>query len=110
MTIEQGAAEADVWIRADRLTWMLSLLLGGVMLLNAAVAVTQGQSWSIWVFVGCLLVGEGLWIRSFGVVLTPESAKVRGTFRRSIPWRDVQAVVSFDQLGARRVALILEIG
>ena len=110
MTIEQGAAEADVRIRADRLTWMLSLLLGGVMLLNAAVAVTQGQSWSIWVFVGCLLVADGLWIRSFGVVLSSEFVKVRGIFRRSIPWRDVQAVIRFDQLGAQRVGLILESG
>lgn len=108
MTIAQGAAEADVRIRVGRLNWMLVLLIGGVALLNAAVHVTRGQSWAFLIFVGFLLVGEGLWIRSFGVVLTPESVKVRG--RRSIPWRDVQAVVRFDQLGGRRVGLILESG
>ena len=110
MTIGQGAAEADVRIRAGRLTGMLVLVAGGIMLLNAAVAVTQGKSWSMWVFVGCFIVAEGLWIWSFGVVLTPEFVKVRGIFRRSIPWRDVQAVIRFDQLGSRRVGLILERG
>ncbi len=110
MTMEQGAAEADVRIRAGRPPWMLVLLAGGVALLNAAVEMTRGQFWALLIFVGCLLVAEGLWIRSFGVVLTPEFVKVRGIVRRSIPWRDVQAVIRFDQLGVRRVALILESG
>ena len=110
MTIEQGAAEAEVRMRVLRLPWMMLLLVGGVALLNAAVQVTQGQSRPFLVFAGCLIVAEGLWIRSFGVVLTPEFVKVRGIIRRSIPWRDVQAVVRFDQLGERRVGLILESG
>lgn len=110
MTIEQGAAEADVRIRVWRLPWMLLLLAGGIALLNAAAHVTRGQSWAFLIVVGCLIVAEALWIRSFGVVLTPELVKVRGIFRRSITWRDVQAVIRFDQLGDRRVALILESG
>ena len=110
MTMGQGAAEADVRIRAGRLTWMPVLLAGVVALLNVAVHVTRGQSWAFLMFVGCLLVAEGLWIRSFGVVLTSEFVKVRGIVRRSIPWRDVQAVIRFDQLGVRRVLLILESG
>ena len=35
---------------------------------------------------------------------------MRGIDRRSIPWRDVQAVIRFDQLGVRRVLLNLESG
>ncbi len=110
MTIEQGAAEADVRIRVSRPTWMLLLLVGGIALLNAAVQVTQGQSRPFLIFAGCLAIAEALWIRSFGVVLTPEFVKVRGIFRRNIPWRDVQAVIRFSQLGERRVGLILESG
>ena len=110
MTIERRVAEADVRMRVWRLPWMMLLLGGGIALLNAAVRFTQGQPRAFLIFAGCLIVAEGLWIRSFGVVLTPEFVKVRGIFRRSIRWRDVQAVVRFDQLGERRVGLILESG
>jgi len=110
MTIEQGAAEAEVRMRADRFTWMLLLVAGGVMLLNTAIDVTRGRTWAFSIIFGCLLVAEGLWIWSFGVVLTSGFVKVRGIFRRNIPWRDVQAVIRFDQLGVWRVGLILESG
>jgi len=60
--------------------------------------------------VGCLSVGQALWIRTLGVDLTPESANVRSFRRRNIPWQDVQAVLQYQRHGAWSVRLILESG
>src|SRR5665647_2835884 len=57
---------------------------------------------------GCLWVVGGLWIRTLGVDLTPESAIVRGVRRRSVSWPEVQAVVRVK--GGWCVQLILESG
>jgi len=57
-----------------------------------------------------LLVAMTLWGLTWGVDLTPESANVRGIRRRSIPWREVQAVLRYEQAGSTSVRLILENG
>jgi hypothetical protein len=59
---------------------------------------------------GGVFVGEALWIRTFGIDLTPESANVRGIRRRSVPWGRVQAVLGYRKRGTDRVALVLDSG
>lgn len=61
-------------------------------------------------FVGCVFIAEGFWIRTFGVVLTAEYASIRGLRRRRVPWSEVQAVVRHRQLGSWLVQIIPEHG
>jgi hypothetical protein len=111
MTIEQGAAATGVRIRTPLREWMLLGVVGVSWLAAAAFDMAMESSWSTFHLVlGCVFVAEALWIRTFGVDRTPESAIVRGLRRQSIPWQQVQAVVRHDQLGAGRVSLILESG
>jgi hypothetical protein len=111
VTIAEGAAEAEVKIRTPRLDWMPLLVVGGIALASVALDLATGYPRSIPRLVfGCVFIAEMLWIRTFGIDLTRESAVVRGLRRRSIPWPDVQAVLLHDQRGAGRVSLVLEGG
>jgi hypothetical protein len=75
---------------------------------------SPGGSWSSGdnaLFVmGGVFVLESLLIRSFGVDLTPEFANARGFRRRCVPWSQIQAVLGYRQMGADRVALVLDSG
>jgi hypothetical protein len=112
MTLERGAVEAGVKIREPRHVWMLPLVMGVAWLVLAAI-----NEWRAgplfapyWLMtLSCLSVAAGLWGRTRGVDLTPESANLRGFRRRSVPWLEVQAVVRYGR-GSRGVRLILEHG
>lgn len=117
----QGAAEADIKIRVSGRIWVSPIVIGGVCFVIAGIFLAAAPDpfdlsivlhWSGWenAAVGCLWVAVGLWLRTFGVDLTPESAKLRGLRRRSIPWQDVQAVVHHRRLDTWGVRLILESG
>jgi hypothetical protein len=111
MIEEKGAAEADVRIRVARPDWMWILAFAGIWFATAGLDVMRESPESAWPLVlGFVLVAEALWIRSFGIDLTRESAIVRGIRRRSIPWQEVQAVLRHSQLGSGRVSLVLESG
>ena len=111
MTVEQGTAEADVRIRTPIRDWMWMFVFGLFWFALAAFEMTSDMSWSAQhLVVGSVFVGQALWIRTFGVDLTAESAHIRGLRQRSIPWQQVQAVLRHQQPGSRRVTLILESG
>jgi len=109
MSIEHGVVEATVRIRTSPLNSVL-LFVGGLFLLAM-----QALQWGSRVgdvgliVVGGMFVGESLWMRSFGVDLTPEFANVRLP-RRYVRWDQGQAVQCFRQLGTDRVCLVLENG
>jgi hypothetical protein len=117
MTIEQGVGQAVVKIRPSRYTLiqpvvLLTLLSPGVLFNNPTfVDDPLGQALTLglrctWV----LFIALILWGLTWGVDLTSESANVRGFRRRSIPWREVQAVLRYEQLGSTTVRFILENG
>lgn len=111
MTVRQGSASADVKIRTPRREWMPLLGFGGIWFAFLALDVATDLPWSKpSLVVGCVFVAEALWIRTFGIDLTRESAIVRGLRRQIIPWQQVQAVLRYEQFGAGRVSLILESG
>ena len=101
-----------VKIRTMRIYWMWPLVIAGFCFVFAAGYVALGWSWlaACWLTTGGLGVGTGLWIRTRGVDLTPESAIVRSFRRRNIPWQDVQAVVQYQRHDAWGVRFILESG
>jgi len=117
MTMKQGVGQAVVKIRPSRYmliqpVLLLTLMLPATLFNNTAFvddplfqALTLGLRCT-WV----LLAGTILWGMTCGVDLTPESANIRGFRRRSIPWREVQAVVRYEQVGSKSVRLILENG
>jgi hypothetical protein len=117
MTIEQRVGQAVVKIRPSRYALiqpvvLLTLLIPTTFFNNTAfVDDSLGQVLTLglrcmWV----LVVAMTLWGMTWGVDLMPESANVRGIRRRSIPWREVQAVLRYEQAGATSVRLILENG
>ena len=112
MTVQQGAAEADVKIRTVRRVWMPLFVFGGFWLVLAAVEMAAGQPALTlqWVVLGVVVIAEAFWIRTFGVDLTRESAMVRGLRRRSVLWQEVQAVVRHRRLEGWVVRLILDSG
>ena len=106
-----------VKIRMPRSSWMWLLVMAGFCFVFAAVGyllppgrVTSGWSWFAvgWLASGCLEGGTGLWIRTRGVDLTPESAIIRSFRRRNIPWQNVQAVLQYQRHDDWGVRLILE--
>jgi hypothetical protein len=111
MTVQQGAAEADVKIRTATREWILLAGAGCIAFASAAFSSARDLPVvTLPLLMGCVFVAEALWTRSFGVDLTQESANIRGVRRRSIPWHQVQAVLREDQFGSARVSLILESG
>jgi hypothetical protein len=120
MTIEHDAAEGDTKIRTPRPYWLIYFPVGGLWFVNAGLALappavfdmsddrTVGGLFAL--AAACISVATALWLRTFGVDLMPESADVRGPRRRSVPWKDVQAVVQHRQFGAWVVRLNLESG
>jgi len=111
MTVQDGAVEANVKIRAGRHDWVWLFGFGGFLVAFAAFGrITAELSSVMPLVVGCVFVAEALLIRTFGVDLTPECANTRGLRRRSIPWSQVQAVLNHRQLGTMRVSLVLESG
>ncbi len=112
MTIEPGAAQANVTIPTSGCDWVWIAAFGGSMFASGAPDLWFGQRWPALgrLVLGSVMVAEGLWIRTFGVDLRPQSANVRGLRRRSIPWQDVQAVIHHSRQGTWGVRLILERG
>jgi len=110
MRVEHGVVEATVRIRTSPLNWLV--LFGCGLFLLAMQALqwgSRGGDIGLTV-VGGMFVGESLWMRSFGVDLTPEFANVRGLLRRHVRWDHVQGVQCFRQLGTDRVCLARENG
>jgi hypothetical protein len=115
MTIEQdaGQAEAVVKIRTPRHAMVQPVVTAGLFLVVASDNGTGGDQKGrslVWVALACVILALSLWERTLGVDLTPESVNLRGIRRQSIPWREIQAVVRFEQVGSRRVRLIPENG
>ena len=109
MSVEYGVAGATIRIRAPRRDWIV-LFAGGLVILAMQTLVWVGGGDTEPAVLGGILMAESLWIRSFGVDLTPEFAIVRGLRRRHIRWGQVQAVYRFRQMGSDRVRLVLENG
>jgi hypothetical protein len=109
MSIEQGAAEADVLIRVPRREWVRLFVLGGWFFVLAAFTDQAGLA-LLWLALGGAVVARGLFFRRFAVDLTAESANLRGLCWRSVPWTRVQAVVRHRRRGEWVVRLILDGG
>jgi len=109
MGVEYGVAEAMVRIRAPRRDWIV-LFAAGLFILAMQTLVWVGGGDNAPAVLGGIFLVESLWIRSFGMDLTPEFANVRGLRRHHIRWDQVQAVYCFTQLGSDRVRLVLENG
>jgi hypothetical protein len=111
MTLERGAVDAGVKIRVPRHVWIPQLVMGVAFLVVGAAAVWREGPLDgpYWLILGGLGVAAALWARTLGVVLTGESANLRGFRLRSVPWQEVQAVVRYGS-GSMGVRLILEDG
>lgn len=113
--VEEDADVTPVRIRTAPRDWAV-LLIPAALQLGLAVfwATTVGGQWwpiaLIWLVAACVYVAEASWIRTFGVVLTPHIAHVRGVRRRSVPWQDVQAVIRHRRAGTWCVQLIVDSG
>ena len=113
MTLEHGAAEAEVKIRAPRHAWVSKLPIAACWFVFAAAFlwIDHLVFFAVfWLALGGAQVGSVLWQWTLGVDLTQESAIVRSRRQRRIPWQEVQAVVRYGRRGARGVRLILESG
>jgi hypothetical protein len=117
MRMEQGVGQAVVKIRPSRYTVIQSLvlltLLTPATFFNQSTFVDEPLGQALTLVLRCmwvLLVALMLWGMTWGVDLTPESANIRGIRRRSISWREVQAVLRYEQAGRTSVRLILENG
>jgi hypothetical protein len=111
MKVERRASGADVKIHTSRVGWMPLLGVAGFVFASGVLEGANGWHVSAGqLILSGVLVAEALWIRTFGVVLTEEAAIVRGLRWQNLPWKRVQAVLPFDELGSRRVCLILESG
>jgi hypothetical protein len=120
MSVDHRVAEATVRIRTPRMGWMVIFVGGMVILAMRALewvvlagpppGGSAGGGDSGLIVMSGVFVVESLLIRSFGIDLTPESANVRGLRRRRVPWNRIQAVLCYRQMGADRVALVLEDG
>jgi hypothetical protein len=112
MTAEHDVPEGYVKIRTTRHAWVQTLVFGGIWLAFAIGWAGIGRPFFAlcWLVLGCASIGKAFWVRTMGVDLTPESANVRGVRRRSVPWKDVQALVHHRGQGTWVVRLILESG
>jgi hypothetical protein len=119
MTIEQGATDAAVRIGPvpAHFSWKWRVLGALCGLFLAVPAFAHGKPWAglLWLVIGCAnLVSPfvlGFWTRSLGVYLTPEAAVIHGRRRRTVPWLQVQAVLSHvNSNGTSAVQLVLENG
>ena len=117
MAMKQGVGQVVVKIRPSRYTQIqpvvLLTLLTPAAFFNSSAFVDDPLGQALTLGLRCmwaLLVAMTLWAMTWGVDLTPESANVRGIRRRSIPWREVQAVLRYEQAGSTSVRLILENG
>lgn len=112
MTPEHGSAEIDVKIRAPGrpgLWFGLAALNFGLAVLNLA----DGKPWFalFWLLTCCVQLFMAYVMRNGGIDLTRECAVVRSPRRRSVPWGEVQAVVSdVKPNGTSVVRLILQGG
>lgn len=115
MSIEQRAGQADavVRIRSPRYALIQPFVMAGLFLVIAGSNWTRGDQMGnspFWLALAGVIVAQSLWGLTWGVDLTPESAVLRGVRRRSIPWREVQAVVPYEHTGSRLVRLIPQNG
>lgn len=113
MAIDRNAGLTVVRIRTPRSTLILPFLIAGLFLTSATPTWTGGDQIGLapfWLAGAGVMVATSLWTLTWGIDLTPESADLRGVRRRSIPWQEVQAVISHEQLGSRTVQLIPEHG
>jgi len=97
MSVERGVTEATVRMRTPRVGWMMLLVAGALWSLGSLIPNPDGNWDPFPLVLGAVFVGESLWMRTFGIDLTPESANVRGIRRRSVPWSQVQAVWPTDK-------------
>jgi hypothetical protein len=104
--VANDTTEGCVQIRTSRHRWVGDLVMSGFYLMCAAFVWTSpAQFWRgawlalVWLVLGCAGVVEALWLRTRGVDLTDEAAVLRGFRRRTIAWRDVQAVVCTQRFG-----------
>lgn len=113
MMIEQSAAEAEVRIGPVLFFWMWSVVGTVFGLSLAAKAFAHGAPWVAlpWLVLSCGNVVLPFLVRTLGVDLTSESALVHGRHRRTVPWREVQSVISHVKPnGTSEVRLMLENG
>lgn len=110
MSVEHGVAEETVRIRTSPLGWVVLFGCGLYWLTSQALRWGGPREDIGLIVLGGMLVGESLWMRGFGVDLTPEFANVRGLRRQQVRWDQVQGVQLFRQLGTDRVCLVLENG
>lgn len=113
MRTDTGAADAVVKIRTPRHGWLPMAVIGVVILcmgLDATIRLDRTLRGSFPLVMGPIFVVEALWIRTFGVDLTTQVARLRGLRRRNIPWTQVQAVAPYIVLGQRMVRLFLKDG
>lgn len=120
MTVEEEPASVE--IRTARRDWagllgLAAYLLILAVLLGPAAWVSRGSLnglplWSglVLLALACACIAEVMWVRTFGVVLTPEAAEVRAVRRRTVPWQDVQAEIRHRRAGTSCVRLVLQNG
>lgn len=115
MILDQGTAEAGVKIRQprSRRPWTRTLVTAGAGLALAGSALAKGHTGIAlaYVLLVCCAVPLNMAAQNIGVDLTPEFAVIRWLRRRTVPWAQVQAVVSHDKPdGSSAVWLMLEKG
>ena len=119
MTVVQDAPPTVVRLRTPRHSWIPQLMAGVLWLGFAAMyrwVIPDSIGWSgtlgvFWLGLGLVSIAEAFWLRTLGVDLTPESAVVRGFWRRrTIAWREIQGVVSRQRAGTWVVQLLPEHG
>jgi len=109
MSVEQGAAEADVIIRVPCRDWVRLFVLGGWIFVPAAFTFQNGLA-LFWLGLSGAVVAWGLWFRPFAVDLTPGPVSPGGLRWRPLPRTTVQAVVRHRRRGAWVVRLMLHSG
>jgi hypothetical protein len=113
VTIEQSTAESGGKIGPVLISWKhhLGALFCGLFF--SAWLLADGKPWValLWLVLTCVGVVLQFVLRTLGVYLTPECAVIRGRRRRSVPWQEVQSVVSHvHSNGKASVRLILKNG
>lgn len=90
MTIEQPVGQGVVKIRTSRYVLIQQFAMAGFPIL-LAISTRTGDPlgpapfWTL----GSVIVAMSLWSLTWGVDLMPESANLRWTRRRNIPWQEV---------------------
>jgi len=108
MTIRQDPAEAMVRTRPAGPLWIAFFGLGAAIIVAAATTDGGLLVTLLELAVGAFNLAVGLALRIIGVDLRSEFVVVRNVRRRSVPWPEVQAVISHDDSGNASVSLIFD--